>query len=223
MHLSLPALLGEQYMLTAFLSETSVSRSYAAKQRGMTREVVVESLRRELMADAAAVESFVASARAKTQICFPWVAAAVELLYADGCWHTVRERLEGETLDMLAMAGRKLAGSRLCSLLQQLCQYCIFLDMEGIACENFALHHICLSGDGFTLDNTLLPGSRRRGDSQRYLRQAVELLRPFLGSSDPLAPALAELMERMGRDVRWGTLSPLWYDEELCALRARLA
>ena len=223
MHQSLPALLGEQYMLTAFLGETPVSRSYAAKQRGMTREVVVESLRPELVADSAAVESFVAAARAKAQICFPWVAAAVELLFEDESWHFVRERPEGESLDMLAMAGRKLPGTRLCGLLQQLCRYCIFLDMEGIACEDFALHHISLAGDGFVFDNTLLATPRHRGDSQRYLRHAVALLRPFLGAADPLTPTLAELMERMGEEVRWSTLSPLWYDEELCALRSRIA
>ncbi len=222
MPVSLPALLGEQYMLTAFLRETPTSRIYAARQKGMSREVVVESLKRELAGDVEQVEAFASAARTQAQVRFPWMAAALQLLYADGSWHMVRERLAGETLDILAISGRKLPGLRMLALLQKLCHFCIFLDIEGIASEDFSLAHIAMLGDAFSLDNTLRPGVRRRTASRRYLARAAEQLKPFLNrENDPLAAPLAELMERMQHDSKGSILSPLWYDEELCVLRSK--
>ena len=48
---NLPILVGEQYVLSAVLSETADTVLYAATQKDMRREVVVESLRPEAMSD----------------------------------------------------------------------------------------------------------------------------------------------------------------------------
>ena len=48
---SLPALVGGQYVFTAVLRETADTVLYAATQKNMRREVVVETLRPHAMTD----------------------------------------------------------------------------------------------------------------------------------------------------------------------------
>ncbi len=219
---SLPMPLGEQYVLTALLHETPGSLVHVAVQQNLYREVVVETLRPEAVPDLDEQQAFFGRARAKARIPFPWVTSVLELFYAEGTWHLVLEKPEGETLQDWVNAGIKLPGTRMCVLMLHLCHYSIFMDAEGLACDDFELSQVAVTESDFRLCNSACEGNRRRSASQRFLARAAELLLPLLDESESLVMPLRELMERMCHDTNWCTLSPLWYDEAFVSLQASM-
>ncbi len=221
-HYTLPFLLADQYMLTSVLHERAASVLYLATQKDVRREVIVESLRPELVAHAPSADRFLQSARAQARFDPPQVASLLELFFSAGTWHVVRERVIGEPLDTLHARGGTLSAIRVVELLLHLCRGCIYLDIEGISASRFELHHAYLVEHGFRFDNMACAGLRQRDASHRFLRRAVQLIHPLLDGGDPGAARLTELMERMGCEGNWDTLGVLRFDEELTRLQLRL-
>lgn len=215
----LPAVVADQYIFTAVLEPKADTVVYAATQKDMQREVVVESLRSEAMLDTRKVRFFVESAKAKARMQTPALGACLELFYADETWHLSMERIHGEPLDMMAANGRVLSSLLVCRLMVRLCRACILGDMEGIASQAFSLSNAYLMELDFRFDNMAIAGSRTRDASRTYLSDAARLVRPLLDKESALADRLAELLDRMRFDHNWGTMSPVNYIEELLSLQ----
>ena len=174
------------------------------------------------MQDDRKVRFFVESARLKARLEHPNIAAPLELLQSDGSWHLAMERIKGEPLDMMVSNGRVLPSFVICGLLQQLCRVCIYLDIERIASEPFALEHTYLMDVGFRFDNMAIAGPRPRNASKRYLSDAARLILPLLDQSTPLAWHLQRTMEHMGRVGSWRPLTPVHFNEELTRLQMEM-
>ncbi len=219
---SLPYLLDGQYMLTSVLKEYPDRIVYAATQMDVRREVIVESLRPELAGEPERVDYFVQSARAQARFDSKLVASVLQLFYAAGSWHVVRERIFGEPLDALLAEGRKLSAAQVIELLMLLCRGCLYMDIEGLACLPFSMEHAYLMDYGFRFDNRACAGARKRDTSHRFLRDAEHFIQPLLDIDDPQAGDLYDLLTRMGCEGNWDTLGVLRFHEELARMQVRV-
>ncbi len=218
---SLPYLLGDKYMLTSVLNELPDEVVYAATQKDVRREVIIESLRYECLDDPSRLDHFLQSAQAQARFVNHFVASTLELFFAADTWHLVRERVMGEPLDMVLASGRRLSAAQVVQLLLHVCHGCIFMDIEGIACNPFMLEHSYLVEHGFRFDNPVCAGRRHREASRRVLRRAARLIHPLLDAEDPLATRLSDLLERMSCEGNWDSLGVLRFDEELTRIQMR--
>lgn len=219
---SLPRVVAQQYILTAIHEEDADTVTYAATQKNMSRDVLLRSLRPAAMRDNRKVRFFVESARLKARLEHPNIAAPLELLEADDTWHLAMARIKGEPLDMMVNSGRVLPSIAICGLLQQLCRVCIYLDIERIASDPFALEHTYLMDVGFRFDNMAVAGPRPRNASKRYLSDASRLIVPLLDMNTPLAHHLRRVMEHMQSVGAWRPLTPVYFNEELTRLQMEM-
>lgn len=219
---SLPRVVANQYILTSIIDEDADTITYAATQKNMSREVQLRSLRTAAMQDDRKVRFFVETARLKARLDHPNIAAPLELLESDASWHLSMERINGEPLDMMVSNGRVLPSITICGLLQQLCRVCIYLDIERIASEPFALEHTYLMDIAFRFDNMAVAGPRPRNATKRYLSDATRLIKPLLDRDTPLAWHLQRIMEHMGKESSWRPLTPVYFNEELTRLQMEM-
>lgn len=219
---TLPALVGEQYMFTSVLKESADTVLYAASQKDMRRDVVVESLRPEAARDPLRVQAFLDSAKAQARLGGAHIASALELLYADETWHLAKERIKGDSLDSMLASGRKLASSDVCELMLSLCHICLCMDMEGIASVPFSLQSVYAVGIEFRFDNPATGGGRDCSTSRRTLSEAARQIAPLLDPASPRAGQVRELLRRMELTVNWSALSPLLFDEDFVRLQMQI-
>lgn len=219
---SLPRVVAQQYILSSVHAEDADTVTYAAKQKNMSRDVLLRSLRPAAMQDDRKVRAFVETARLQARLGHPNIASPLELLEADGTWHLAMERIKGEPLDMMVNNGRVLPSLVICGLLQQLCRVCIYLDIERIASVPFALEHTYLMDIGFRFDNMAMAGPRPRHASKRYLSDASRLIAPLLDENTPLAVHLLRVMEHMQSIATWRPLTPVLFNEELTRLQMEI-
>ena len=210
----LPALVGEQYVLSSVISETPDTVLYAATQKDMQRPVVFESLRPEVMDRPGDVQNFLEKARAQARMGGDRIAPVLELLHADGRWHLARMRLVGEPLDVMLSTGKRLSPEQMGVLLKLLCRLVLRMELEGVSSMDFALRHVHLTESGFYFDNPAQAGSRAREESRKYLSGAASALMPLLDESFPRADRMLSLLERMKQGEGWTVMSPLdWWEE----------
>lgn len=210
----LPALVGEQYVLSSVISETPDTVLYAATQKDMQRPVVFESLRPEVMDRPADVQNFLEKARAQAHMGGDRIAPVLELLYADGRWHLARMRLVGKPLDVLLSSGKRLSPEQMGVLLKLLCRLALRMELEGVSSMDFALSLVHLTESGFYFDNPAQAGSRAREESRKYLSGAASALMPLLDESFPRSDRMFSLLERMKQGEGWTVMSPLdWWEE----------
>lgn len=218
----LPALVGEQYVLSSVLQETSDTVLYAATQKDMRRDVVVESLAPEAAADPMRVQQFLETAKAQARFGGGNIAAPLELLYADNTWHLAKECIKGDSLDALMVNGEKLTSSAVCDVMLHLCHICLCLDIERIDNQPFSLQDIYRVGVEFRFDNLARAGERSRSASRRTLAGVAGLILPLLDMETPLAGKVRGVLSRMQLKVHWSALSPVLYDEEFTRLQFQI-
>lgn len=216
---NLPRLINNRYMLTAVLRETADTVVYAATQQVMRREVAVESLRSECMADPAKVQSFLEKARAQTRMGGKFVATALELIYAENTWHLVRERIKGEPLEELIAAGTRLSAAELCEFMLCLARNCIIHDMEGVATDRFSLHNAIFKGLSFRFDNLATSGPRTVRCSEQALTTAAAELPKLLDTASPMADEFMAILDAISATTTWVYRSFLDLYEDLVRLQ----
>lgn len=216
---TLPKLIGNRYVLSAVLRETADTVLYAATQKDMRREVVVETLRPGLADDVERVQAFLGKARAQAGMSGGRIASTLELFHDEDTWHLAKERIEGTPLDVMVAEGRQLSACDICELMQLLCHICIGMDIEGIAAEPFHLRYLYYQSPGFRLRNPALGGTRERTSSRRVLTAAAADLLELVDLCSPNATELCDILNRMQYPANWTPLSPLYFDEELVRLQ----
>lgn len=216
---NLPRLINNRYLLTAVLRETADSVVYAATQQVMRREVAVESLRAECMADPAKVELFLEKARAQTRMGGKFVATTLELIFAEDTWHLVLERIKGEPLDELIAAGTRLSAAELCEFMLCLARTCILHDMEGVATAPFSLHNAFFMGLSFRFDNLAAAGERTVRCSRQALTLAAAELPKLLDTASPMADDFMAILESISATTSWVYRSVLDVYEDLVRLQ----
>jgi len=218
----LPAMLGEQYMLRHVMDETNDVIIYDAEHKDIRRDVIIESMRPSSMRDDVKIELFLESARLRSSIKFNTLAASLELLFIDDCWHFISERIKGDSFNLLLSQGDLLNSHQICSLMRQICTLCIYLDIEGIASRKFALDEIYLSNGSFRMNNPACAGVRTRNASRGYITTAATALVKFLDTHSYLADGVNMILDRMQFEESWYTLSALTYSNELMQMQLRI-
>lgn len=219
---TLPALVGGQYVLSSILGETADAVLYAAAQKDMRRDVIVESLKPEAARDPVRVRRFLDSARAQARMSGGNIASSLELLYADDTWHLAKERVKGESLDSMLAEGRLMPSFPICDLMLRLCRMCICMDIEKIAGIPFSLQNVYMVGMDFRFDNPACAGERRRSASRRVLVEAARQAELLLDPSSLMADQVKSVLETMRLNANWSVLSPLLYDESFARLQQRI-
>lgn len=206
---NLPKLLDGQYMLSAVLNETADTVVYAATQKDLSREVVVETLRPERMASPHKVQFFLESAKAQTGMGGKFVATVLELLYAEDTWHLAKERIQGELLDELLAAGNRGSAATFCELMLTLIRTCIRHDMQGVATAPFSLQNAHFMGLGFRLDNLAQAGPRDPNSSCRDIQNAAREILPMVDTAAPRAEDICVILRNILDTTNWVQLTPL--------------
>ncbi len=219
---NLPLLLNKQYMLTAVLRETADTVVYAATQQDMRRDVAVESLRPECMDDPIRVQRFLETARAQTRMGGKFVATTLELVQAQGSWHLVRERIQGEPLDELIAAEQRVSAAVLCDFMLCLCRNCIVHDMQGVATLPFSLQNAFFMGLSFRLDNLAIAGERDPRSSCHALQSVARDLQPLVDMASPMADDLLVILRNILRTTNWKPATVLDVHEDFVRLQLLL-
>lgn len=219
---NLPRVIGEQYILSSIVQETATTVTYAATQKDMRREVLVEGLRPAAAQDDRKRQFFIESARAKAHVKNSHIAVPLELLRDEGTWFLANERIKGEPLDMMISNGRILSASVICGLLKQLCRVCFYMDVERLATLPFTLEHTYKMELGFSFDNMVVAGPRTHGASRHYMKGAAVLITPLLDTSSTLAVPVGRVLDRLRSGSDWEPLSPILIDEELTRLQVEI-
>lgn len=214
----LPALVGDQYMLTSILRETRDTILYRATQRDLRREVVVECLRRSAAEHPRRVRLFLDSAKAQSRFPGQHLSSVLEVLEADGTWLVAKDSPEGELLDMMQADGKTLSAYELCDLMIILCRLCLRLDIERVASTNFHLEDVLYRKGQFRLSNPARAGTRSPASSRNFLSSAARELQTLLDMDSPLAGTFRRLLERVSIDRDTSPMTPALYLAEFTSL-----
>lgn len=217
---ALPMVLGDQYILSNVVRETEDTVVYAAMQKDMRREVLVESLSPAAMQDPAKVSNFLETARIQASIPAKVVASTLELIQAEGSWHLTKERIKGEPLDVMVSTGRKLPALVLCNLFLELCHAAIYLDIRGVNNRPMRPDAIYLMDHGFRFENLACAGERSSKATPELLSVLAADLLPLLDASSYEAFRMGEILRRVRYGCNWTPMSILVLDEELVRLQA---
>lgn len=206
---SLPKLLAGQYMLTAVQRETADTVVYTATQKDLRRDVVVESLRPELMSDPYKVQAFLETAKAQSCMGGKFIALVLELFRAEGTWHIARERILGTPVDHLVASEESGPVDALCELMLTLIRSCIRHDMMGVATAPFSMQNAYYMGLGFRLDNLAQAGVRKPCSSCRDIRNAARAILPKVDATSVHAHDLEIILNNILQSNHHTTLTPL--------------
>lgn len=203
-----PTMLGEQYLLSEVLEEFPDRVVYAAQHRDIRRDVIIECLRPERAVLADAVDEFLETARAKIHLPSKRVAIVHELLHEDDSWQLVCERIGGEPLERLLMAGVCISPYMMARLIRCLCRITMWMDVEHLASNPFELRHCYLLDHDFRFDNPVIAGYRLRTASRDYLREASMVILPLLDMTAEGSEELASFIYRIHDEAYWNVLTP---------------
>lgn len=217
----LPAMVATRYVFNRVIRETEDTIVYGAVQRDIQRDIIVETLRPELMEHPSKVQSFLETARLQANAEDASMGCSLELFFADDTWHHARESIRGESLDTLLQAGGRLSATALCELMIQLCRTCLYMDILGADNTPFSLNSVYATGNSFRYDNPTVAGHRSRAASGRFLSSAARELLALLDEESPLAGEVRRLMEKICFITNWTPLEPLLLDESLVHLRLK--
>lgn len=149
------------YRLMRAVSEGQLTRTWEADQVSMARPVMLEMLKSLAGQDAGVVSAFLADVRAKALLTHPGVGAVYEAVNDEAGTFYARERLEGESLEELHGAGRQFFPIEIVVLLGQIAEAMRYLEQQGVAVVEYALHHFIVTGrEHVRLMNLAVEGER---------------------------------------------------------------
>lgn len=155
------------------VSEGQLTRTWEAEQISMQRSVMVEMLKTLATRDSHIVGSFLADVKAKALVSHPGIGAVYEVVTNDEATLFAREQLDGETLEAMHEAGKKLGPVEVVRLLGQISDSMLYLENEGIATVEYGLHSFIVGGSKqVRLMNLAVEGKR----DERVDTRAKQLL-----------------------------------------------
>lgn len=191
------------YRLLKRSVEGQLTRTWEAEQISMQRSVMLEMLKAHAAADGRIVSSFLEDVRAKALVTHPGVGAVYEAVSNEEGTFFSRERLEGENLETLYNGGQKFTPVKIMSLLQQIAGGMVYLEDQGIATVDFALHHFVLTGkEQIRLMNLAVEGQRDPAVDQRAKLLLGELFEDMLTQGLPGATRVMSLCGIMRDETR---------------------
>lgn len=216
---ALPMMLGDQYILSSIIRETRDTVTFAGMQKDMRREVLVETLRPEAMKDPDRLQDFLETARLQSRILSKEVACTLELIEAEGTWHLIKEKINGEPLDVMVSSGRKLPAIMICGLFLQLCHLCLFVEAHDLNARPLTLESVYLMDYNFRFDNLVCTGKRAQGATKQMLSAIARELMPLLDMTSPCASRMRELLNRVCYSRHWDVFITMMLDEELVRMQ----
>lgn len=203
-----PAMLGNQYMLSEVLEERPDRVLYAAQHTDIRRDVIVDCLRPELASDENVVTGFLATARAKVHLPSKRVAVVHEMLNEDGSWQLVSERIAGEPLERLLAGGAGISPFLMARLIRCLCRITLWMDIENLASMGFELRHCYLVGSDFRFVNPVIAGYREATASRDYLVEAATKILPLLDMDEEGSEEMRKFLTNIHEEAQWTVLTP---------------
>ncbi len=203
-----PAMLGNQYMLSEVLEERPDRVLYAAQHTDIRRDVIIDCLRPEFAKDENVVTGFLATARAKVHLPSKRVAVVHEMLNEDGSWQLVSERIAGEPLERLLAGGAGLTPFLMARLVRCLCRITLWMDIENLASMGFELRHCYLVGSDFRFVNPVIAGYRESTASRDYLVEAAAKMLPLLDMSAEGSQEMHQFITNIHEEAQWTVLTP---------------
>lgn len=140
----LPTRLGV-YTLTRHIGSAGEAALYLANQSHVERGVVVEAL--PYGSDHAAVERFLASARARVAVQLPHVTQVFESMVSDDIWYLTQERPEGRNIGRIAKEKGSLTATQVCVIIEAAAALYHAAAERNVAAGGLPLHAIYMSAD----------------------------------------------------------------------------
>lgn len=174
--------LGE-YRLRQLLSENTRTRIWLAEQESISRQVLVDELKPELLDQK---EAFLADVRAKAAVDHPLISSVYEAVDTPEHCFAVHEMLHGAPLDQSLQSGSTLPPEQLAHMLHQVAVAQLHHQTAGHATSPLHLRNLHLDEHGVVrLDNLAVAGTRSPDESARDIAYLGEALRPLVAPGQP--------------------------------------
>ena len=208
------------YRLLNIVSEGQLTRTWEAEQISMQRLVVLEMLEVLATRDAGIVGSFLSDVKAKALVSHPGIGAVYEAVSNDETTFFAREKLDGDDLESLHGAGKKMAPVEIVHLLGQISESMGYLENEGVATVEYGPHDFIVSGNQHVRMMNLAVDGRRDDRVDTRAKQLLgkifdEMIKPgypgatrvkslcgFMADRDRPVPLTWKQISDLSRQVR---------------------
>ncbi len=121
------------YYLEEILSDGVSTRTWAAQQVSVSREVVVDSLNSDALGNDALVSAFLSDVRTKAMVDHPLIGSVFEAVREESICFYAREKISGDSLADKMMAGEQMLPKEVVHLLKQVADANLYLESHRMA------------------------------------------------------------------------------------------
>lgn len=185
------------YTLIEGIGLTDTTEIYRAHQRSVDREVRLEMLKPEYLADQDVVREFRATVRAKAALVHPHVVPVYEAMETDGALYYTTEHVQGMPLPYFVETGQTLSEKNLVQLVLTVAETMSYLHRAGVG------HRPLQAGDIF-LDQSRQPHINNLAEADGEMPDQTAEIGSFAATVRPLASRgrVLSLIQRMGSELK---------------------
>lgn len=208
------AVVGE-YRFHRLIAEGSKTLMWSATQLSVDRQVIIVSLREELLHDASAKAEFISSMRARAKVDHPQIGSILEALLGEGYCYYAMEKLEGENLSHFFDEGELLSPSELAVILQSISEAYLFFESEHIVTAPIAIHDLFIEDKSSICINNLAVEGQYSSRIFDHDKQVIgNIFKNLLLLQQPGATRMGSLLDYMiGSDseppLSWSRIAKL--------------
>jgi len=193
------------YRLRYAVSEGQLTRTWEGEQISMQRPVMIEMLRNKVVQQPGVVDSFISDVRAKALVTHPGIGTVYEAVTNDEHTFFSREKLDGESLELLYHAGARFSPLEIVILLGQIAEAMLYFENEKVPTVDYELHHFIVSGKEHARVTNLAVEGRRDERVETRTKQLLGgvfdvMIRPGLQGATRVK-SLCDFMTDVNRPV----------------------
>ncbi len=196
-HLAVGLQIGD-YLLTELVNVGLTTKTWHADQISVRRQVVIDSLNRDVQMDENIVTTFLSDVRTKAKVDHPLIGSVFEAVRQENICFYAREKLTGQTLEQMVQAGVKLTPEKVVHLIKQIADANYFLESHRVASLPLTPSQIFVSATGMCrLVNMAVGGERDYAVSTKDKHMLGTVFMQLLKEGEPGATRTKSLLGYM--------------------------
>lgn len=186
------------YYLQNILFEGPTTRTWLANQVSVNREVIIDSLNRAVQGDDAVVSTFLSDVRTKARVDHPLIGSVFEAVRQEQICFYAREKLGGQTLEEMQLAGKQLTPQEVVHIIKQVAEANLYLENNKIASLALTANQVYVSDTGMCrIVNMAVGGKRDHAVSTHDKQMLGNALVAMLKQGEPGATRTGSLLAYM--------------------------
>lgn len=149
------------YHLKELIYEGDATRTWLADQVSVSREVVIDSLKRVVQNDEGVIATYLSDVRTKARVDHPLIGSVFEAVQDEGICFYAREKIPGDTLEDKVLRGEKLPPKEVVHLLKQLADANLYLESHQMAILPLRPNQLFISETGMCRMINMAVGGER--------------------------------------------------------------